>query len=203
MLKIDLCTMKRSFLSGFDLLSVELQFSAFQNVSVSSAWLTRSRTDTGQQSLLSKLFGNLWINDSVLLSFVNSILSSLWSLLLINLCLFTLLGHQVDAIMVQIPLTEWGCINLNNTVLDQCLGSNEFVIRSVIDNIKDSCFSGGWLWSPVEVTFLESECSELIISTSDSDSSDSGLVVDKFGVWYWSGFFESSLLFMNWHSTAS
>ena len=105
--------------------------------------------------------------------------------------------------MVEVPLREGGGIDLNDTVFDKSFGSDEFVVGSVVYDIDDSGFSGGSFWGPVEVTFLESEGSELVVTTSDSDSSNSGLVVDEFSVRDWSGFLEGSLFFMDWHSATS
>ena len=105
--------------------------------------------------------------------------------------------------MVQIPLREWSCVDLNNTVFNKSFSSDKFVIRSIINDIENSSFSGDWFWGPVEVTFFKSEGSEFIISTSDSDSSNSWFIIDEFSIWYWSGFLKGSFFFMNWHSATS
>ena len=104
--------------------------------------------------------------------------------------------------MVQVPLGEWSCVNLNNTVFNESFSSNEFVVGCVIDDVDNSGLSGDCFRSPVEVTFLESESSKLVVTSSDSDSSDSWLVIDELSVGYGSGFLESSLFFMDWHSAA-
>lgn len=105
--------------------------------------------------------------------------------------------------MIQIPLWKWGCVNLNNAVFDESFCSNKFVIWCIINDINDSGFSGNCLWGPVEVAFFKSESSKFVVSSSDSDSSDSWLVVDEFSIGDRSGFLESSLLFVNWHSASS
>ena len=105
--------------------------------------------------------------------------------------------------MIQVPLWEWGGVDLNDTVLDKSFGSDEFVVWSVVNNVQNSGLSGYWFWGPVEVSFLESEGSELIVTSSDSNSSNSCLIVDKLSVRNWSSLLESSLLFMNWHSATS
>jgi len=45
--------------------------------------------------------------------------------------------------VVDVPLGEWGGVDLDDTVLDESLGSDEFVIRSVVDDVEDSGLSGG------------------------------------------------------------
>ena len=194
---------RTSFLSWFDLLGVEFEFSAFQNVSVGSAWLTGPWADASQKSLLTELFSNLWINDSDFLSFSYSGLSSSWSCLFLDLSFLALSGDQVDTVVVQVPLGEWGSVNGDNAVLYESLGSDQLVVGSVVHDVDDSGFSGGGFWGPVEVTFFESEGSELVVTSSDSDSSNSGLVVDELSVSDGSGFLEGSLLFMDWHSATS
>lgn len=104
--------------------------------------------------------------------------------------------------MINIPLWEWSSINLYNTVLDESFSSYKFIIWCIINNVQNSGLSSNSFWSPVEVTLFESEGSEFIVSSSDSNSSNSSFIVDKLSIRYWSGFLESSLFFMNRHSTA-
>ena len=92
---------------------------------------------------------------------------------------------------------------MNDTVLDKSFGSDKFVVGGVVHDIDDSGFSGVSFRGPVEVAFLESESSELVVTASDSDSSNSRLVVHELSVRYGSGFLEGSLLFMDWHSATS
>ena len=162
-----------------------------------------SWTDTSQKSLLTELFSDFSVNDSVFLSFSDSLLSSVWSLLFFNFDFLSFLGNQVDTVVIQVPLRERSGIDLDDTVLDESFSSDEFVIWCIVYDVEDSGFSGDWFRSPVEVSFFKSEGSEFVVATSDSDSSDSWLIVNKFSIWYWSGFLESSLFFMNWHSATS
>jgi hypothetical protein len=46
-----------------------------------------------------------------------------------------LLFSKLNSVMLEIPLSEWGGINLNDAVLDESLGSNKLVISSIVDNI--------------------------------------------------------------------
>ena len=50
-----------------------------------------------------------------------------------------------------IPLSEWGRIDGNDGTLDQGLGTDQFVVRGVVDNIDDTDFSCNGFGSPGEV----------------------------------------------------
>ena len=114
---------------------------------------------------------------------------------------------ELDSIMVAVPGFEWCSIDQHNTVLDQSVGSDELVVGGVVDDVDDSGLLGNSFGSPVEVSFLESQSSELVVTSSDSDMPDS--LVDfaggeiEFGVGDWSGFLESSLLLVDGHSASS
>ena len=40
------------------------------------------------------------------------------------------------------PLSKWSSINLNYCALGQSLGTNQFVVACIVNNIDDSCLSG-------------------------------------------------------------
>ena len=93
--------------------------------------------------MLGELFSDLGIDDSVFLSFIDSGLGSVRSFLLLNLGFLALSGDEVDTIVVQVPLREGGGVDLNDAVLDESFGSDQLVVGSVVDDVKDSGFSGG------------------------------------------------------------
>lgn len=157
--------------------------------------------DASKQSLLSELVSNLRVNDSVLLTFLNSTLSS-FGFSFLNLHVLTLFGGEVDTVVVGIPLREGSSVDLNDAVLDEGVGSDQLVVGGVIDDVEDSGLAGDSFGGPVEVAFLESESSELEVSSSNSDTSDSSSVRDEFGVGDGSSLFEGSLLFVDWHSAS-
>lgn len=102
--------------------------------------------------------------------------------------------------MVQIPLGEWGSIDLNNAVFNESFGSDQLVVRCVVDNVEDSCFTSDSFWGPVKVSLFKSEGSEFVVSSSDTNSADSSGITDEFGVGDGSSFFESSLLLVDRHA---
>ena len=101
--------------------------------------------------------------------------------------------------MVDIPLREGSCVNLNDAVLDKRIGPDQLVVGCVIDDVQDSGFASDCLRGPVEVTLLEPKGSELEVTSSDSNSSDPGSIRDEFGVGDWSCLLEGSILFVDWH----
>lgn len=50
-----------------------------------------------------------------------------------------------------VPLSEWGRIDGNDGTLDQGLGTDQFVVGGVVDNIDDTDFSCNGFGSPGEV----------------------------------------------------
>jgi len=84
-----------------------------------------------------------------------------------------------DSVLLLVELSEGGGINLDNSVLDQRVGSNVLSVGGVVRSLEDSALSGDGLRGPGEVSSLETESSVLDISSSssngvDSDGSNSG-----------------------------
>jgi hypothetical protein len=104
--------------------------------------------------------------------------------------------------MIGVPLTERSSVNLDNAVLDESISPDQLVVGSVIDHVQDPSFAGDCLGCPVEVSFLESQSSELEVTSSNSDSSDSSSVRDEFSVGKRSGLLEGSFLLVDWHSSS-
>ena len=46
-----------------------------------------------------------------------------------------------------VPLPEWSGVDLDNTVLDQCLGSHQLVVGGVVDHVQDTCLASQLPWS--------------------------------------------------------
>lgn len=103
--------------------------------------------------------------------------------------------------MIEIPLGKGGSVNLDDAVLDQSFGPHELVVGCIIDNIENSGFTGDSFRSPVEVALLKPERSKFVVSSSDSNPTNSSNIADKFGIRYGSSLFESSLLLMNRHAS--
>lgn len=71
------------------------------------------------------------------------------------------------------PLSEWGSVNLDDSRLGQGVSSHQLVVGRVVDDRSDSGLSGDTFTGPGEVTGLDSQGSELLVTTSGSDGVDS------------------------------
>lgn len=71
------------------------------------------------------------------------------------------------------PLLEWSGVDLDNSRLGQGVSSDQLVVRRVVDDRSNSGLSGDTFAGPREVTGLDSQGSELLVTTSCSDSVDS------------------------------
>lgn len=155
--------------------------------------------DAGQESLGTELFLNLGVNGSILLAFLNSALGTL-GLLFLKLFFLSFAVGKADTVLVGVPFGEGGGVNPYDAVLDKGVGSDQLIIRGVVDDVQDSGFVGGGFGSPVEVSFLKAESSEFIVSSPGADSSDTSSIGDEFSVGDGPGFFEGSFLFVDGHS---
>lgn len=112
--------------------------------------------------------------------------------------LFNLLGVQLNVVFAKIVETEWVRIDLNNGVLDDRLGSNELVVRRVVDGIEDLALLSDGLRTPMEVACIDAQSSELIVASSAANWSNTTLT--KLGHGRLSAHFELSLLLVNGHT---
>jgi len=58
--------------------------------------------------------------------------------------------------MLQMPLFEWSRVNLNDTIFDKSISSDQIIIRSIIDDISNLGFSSDAHRLPVEVSIISS-----------------------------------------------
>lgn len=56
-----------------------------------------------------------------------------------------------------IPLTEGGGVDLNNSTFHQGVGTDQLVIRGVVDNGNDTGFASNGFGAPSEVSCKHSE----------------------------------------------
>ena len=116
---------------------VELELFSLQDVSVDSSGLAWSRTNASEQSSRVELVSDSLFNGSAFLSSLELSLEVLGSLLVLSgfIRLSNLLFVKFDIIVLEIPGSEWIGIDLHNTVLDKSLGSDQFVVGGIIDDI--------------------------------------------------------------------
>lgn len=128
-----------SFLSGFHFLRVKLKLFALEDVAISSARLSRTGTNTGQQTLLRELVSDLRVNNSVLCPLSNSCLGTFRSLFIVLLNCGPLLHVEINAIVLIVPFAERSGIDLNDAVLHQCVSADQLVVGGIVNDIQDSC----------------------------------------------------------------
>ena len=76
-----------------------------------------------------------------------------------------------------VPLTERSSINLDDGRLGQGVGTDQLVVGGVVGDNDDTGLAGNTLGTPGEVTGLETEGTELAVTTTGADQVDS-LVAD-------------------------
>ena len=180
-----------------------MELVAFENVTISSAGLTGSGADSRQQTAGLELLSQSLLQNSLGVS--GSDLSLNVARLLDGFGLLSwggvgLLG-QVDTVVLQVPLSEGGRIDLNDGVLGQSLSTDQLLVRSVVHSVQDSGLVSGVLTGPDEVASVESHGAELHVSTTASDGVNS--LVANLGVSSWSTELELSLLLMDVSASSS
>ena len=182
---------------------IKLKLFSLENVSVSSSRLSWSRGDRCKNDSLRELLKNLGIHWVGLSEFSLDIISSSRRspVLNVEVELLDLLVGLDSEVFLDEEILEWSGIDLNDGILDDGVGSDEFRIRWVESNRDDFGLVDGSLRLPNEVSDIESESSVLMISSSDSNLSDS-LFAD-FGGSHWSSLFEGSFLLMDRHNSSS
>lgn len=181
-----ICT-ERLLLSGQSS-QVEGQLLALQDVTITSTGLTWSRGDTGVQLTGSELVVNGGLD-----------VRGTGSGSQLSLDLLGLLGGVLGLALTQNltvvglePLSEWSGVDLDDGRLGQSVGSHQLVVGGVVDDRSDSGLSGDTLAGPREVTGLNSESSELLVTTTGSHGVNS--LTANLGHGWLTAQFELSLL---------
>ena len=122
-------------LLSVDLLVVELEFRAFEDVTISTTALTRAGRNASQKTTGGELFGESGIEDSILVTGSKSVLDALALLgFLLSLSFLGLLLSELNTIVLLVPLTERSSIDLDNAVLHQGVGTDQLVVGGVVQN---------------------------------------------------------------------
>jgi hypothetical protein len=83
-----------------------------------------------------------------------------------------LLDANLDSVVGLVPALEGVGINHNDGALDQSLRTDQLVVGRVVHDIEDTDLAGADLGTPGKVTCVESEGSELGVSSSAADLMD-------------------------------
>ena len=123
---------------------VEVVLLILKNVTVSTTALTRTRGDTSEELTRGKLLNHFLLFLDVLLSLLelgNHRLALALDLGKIVENDFTLTNDLAGVVLFEPGLERRG-IDGNNATLDNGVGTNEFVVGGVVDNVKDLSLSG-------------------------------------------------------------
>lgn len=73
-----------------------------------------------------------------------------------------------------VELSEWSSINDNDGALYQGLGTDQLVVGCVVDDVQDTGLTCGTFRGPGKVSSLETESTELAVSTTSADKMNAG-----------------------------
>lgn len=83
-----------------------------------------------------------------------------------------LLGADLDAIVLGIPLLEGSSVDLHHRGLYQRLRPHQLVVGGVVDHVEDARLARDGLGAPREVAVVEAERAELEVAAADADAAD-------------------------------
>lgn len=133
-------------LAGLELLQVEVELLALEDVAVSAAGLAGARGDDGEETTGLELLGEVGVDLGVLLALGKDTLDVVR---LLDLLGGGLGGGDLGAdnslgVVGLVPLTEGGGVNLNDGRLDEGLGTEKLVVGGVValEKSVSKCGSG-------------------------------------------------------------
>merc|ERR1719333_315700 len=192
-----------SLLLPLKLLQVELELLALEHVPVEAAGLAWARRDACKKTAGGELVGHLLVEGAGLAALgelslqVSASLSAFTSFIRF----FKLLLVELNVVLLEVPLSEGGGIDVDNGVLDEGLGANELVVGGVVDNINNTRLECDGLGVPGPRAVVGTESSALDVSASSAHKD--GLLLTELGHGWDSAHLELSLFLVNWHAASS
>lgn len=161
---------------------VESKLITLQDVSVTATALAGARGNNGVQTAGLELSLDGGLDLAVVSEASRLLLLDAVALLLLLGGLSLGLASPADglAVVSLVPLSEGGGVNLDDGRLGEGVGTDQFVVRRVVHDTNDTGLAGNALRSPREVAGLETEGTELLVTTTGTDKVDS--LVTKTGV---------------------
>ena len=151
-----------------NLVHVEVELFALEDVAISSAALAWPGGDAGKETALVELGNKVSSENTLLLELVPPSLDLLGNVgWLLDLVL-----ANATAVLPLVPGLEWSRIDGDNSTLSQSVGPDELVVGWVVDGGKDPRLPGGVLRSPGEGAGLKTEGTVLKATTADADWGD-------------------------------
>ena len=187
-------------LLSLGLLLVELKFFSLQNVSVDTSALSWARRDASEQVSRVELVSHPLLKFAFL-GYACQLSLGVTGPLHIRTSLirfFKFLFIELHVVFLEIPLSEWGGIDLHNGILHEGLRTDKLVVCGIVDSVDNTSFARDCFRSPGEVTVIIFEGSLLEISASSPDIDDS--LGSNFGHAWNSTHLVLSLFLVNWHA---
>ena len=193
---------RRSLLLSFQLFEVELEFTAFKNVSVNASRLTWARRDSGVEATRVELIGELRVNDAVLVESFDLALdgAGLFPSFTCFTRFFNLLLVQLNVVLLEVPLSEGGGINQDNGVLHEGLRANELVVGGIVGAVQNTGLGSHGLRTPGEVAVVASQSASLDVAAAATHVN--AFLGAELGHGWDSSHFELSLFLVDWHAAS-
>jgi hypothetical protein len=154
---------------------VESKLLALEDVSVAATALAGTGRDSGVQTTGLELLLNGVLNLATGLETLGLLLGDRVRLLDV-LNLLTSLGlppaAEGGAVVGLVPLSEGGGVDLDDSGAGQGVGADKLVVGGVVDDTDDTGLLGDALGAPGEVAGLETQSTELAVSSAGADKMD-------------------------------
>lgn len=76
-------------------------------------------------------------------------------------------------IMLEIPVSKWSRINLNNSTFEQSLSTNQLIVGGIVNHTKNTSLLGHSLTAPWEISSVQPQSSPLDVPTTNPNPSNS------------------------------
>ena len=192
----------RSLLLPLELLEVEIKLPALENVAINTAGLTGARRNAGVQTSRVELLGDLGVDHALLLELLNlgfdgvALLDAFASFIRF----FKLLLVQLNVVLFEIPLTEGGGVDHDNSVLDEGLGADKLIVSGVVGAVKNTSLGSHGLGAPSKVAVVATQSASLDVATATAHVD--ALLGAKLGHSRDSAHFKLSLFLVDRHTAA-
>lgn len=146
---------------------VKVELLALEHIPISTSALSRAARNASVHTSNGHLVIDRLVQLAVLVPLPKLALDVVALLLLSRLGRGSILLHaNLNTVVLLVPLLERSGINCNNGILDQSLGTHQLVVGGIVHNIQDTGLTRGGLRSPREVTGIETEGTELGVSST-------------------------------------
>lgn len=193
----------RSLLFSFELLHIEIELPALDNVPVESAGLAGARRNASEQMSRVELVGDLLVDLAILASASDLCFDVAGALGVFTsfIRFFKLLLVEFDVVLLEVPVAEGVSIDEHDGVLHKGLRAHELVVCRVVNDIEDACLEGHGLGTPGEVSVVETEAS--VFEVSSAAPHENYALGSNTGHGGHASHLELSLLLVNWHAASS